>query len=133
MLPRFAPLLLVVVALAGCGTPSFADRVSSLSTALQIANKQYNAAGPTSLAATGSACAAAASALQAVTIPASIPKNASFRQVAVIHAFQSARRGYSACARAAPRLSYTGMVSATREIAQANSWIGRAMMGPSGH
>lgn len=126
---RFAVVVFLSVAFAGCGGTSFSAQVSTLSTSLDRASRSYNAAAPTSLAATGSACAAAAASLKKQTIPAKIPANATYRQRAVIHAYKAAARGYTTCARSAPKLSYSGMVEATREIGTANSWISQAHRG----
>ncbi|HZS95043.1 MAG TPA: hypothetical protein VFA78_09615 [Chloroflexota bacterium] len=126
MMRKIALLIFVAVAFAGCGGSNFSDQVSALSSSLEKTARTYNASAPTSLAATGSACGSAAGSLRKQSVPAKIPSNATYRQRAVIHAFKAALRGYSTCARSAPRLSYAGMVQATREIGTANSWINRA-------
>jgi hypothetical protein len=124
--PPLAVLALCVV-LAGCGSsPTSQDRLRSAVSDMQKAIQTYNRSSPRSLAATGSACAAALDVIKGDRGPLedrSLAARYRREQVALRRAWTLATSGLLDCSRAARSLNYPLMVRANGEIARANAWI----------
>ncbi|MBV9281867.1 MAG: hypothetical protein JOZ41_17450 [Chloroflexi bacterium] len=127
-----APLafLALCAVLAGCGSsPSSQDKLRSAVSDMRRAIQTYNRSSPRSLAATGSACAAALDAIKGDRGPLedrSLASRYRREQEALHRAWTLATSGFLDCSRAARSLNYPRMVRANGEIAQANAWIQEA-------
>lgn len=127
-LARAALVLGMILAVAGCGSPSYLDTARSSVSSMRDAISAYNGSRPRNVAQTGTACADALAKLKdAGALNTGKPPARYAGEVAALRqAYGSALAGFTDCRRAAATNSYPLMFRADRELAAANGWLARA-------